>query len=228
MPSAARRRTRRPAAFAPRCWAASCCPSRSRSPTRRRAAAAPVSWNAVAAAAVTVCPRSTGWSPASTPPAAAAPPPRPTCLAVPGVGQPRVQTAVPDCPINSKPMFPLPPLSNPQCQVWVNHEYRMLYLRHPKAGSTSLLHWFRGCARAAKAGGRSEWRARGGAARCSRRRLLVGRSASAAPHCMLLASAAAERTCALTRCCCSLLPSLPCRRRGLRGAGAPGAHAVRE
>lgn len=38
---------------------------------------------------------------------------------------------------------PLPVTSS--CQVWVNHKLRVLYVRHAKTGSSSLLCHFSGC-----------------------------------------------------------------------------------
>ncbi|PRW56277.1 hypothetical protein C2E21_5166 [Chlorella sorokiniana] len=32
-----------------------------------------------------------------------------------------------------------------ECQVWVNHRYRIIYLRHAKTGSSSLFCYFNGC-----------------------------------------------------------------------------------
>ncbi|KAI7843963.1 hypothetical protein COHA_002501 [Chlorella ohadii] len=41
---------------------------------------------------------------------------------------------------------PAPPLPLTQeCQVWVNHKYRIIYLRHAKTGSSSLFCHFNGC-----------------------------------------------------------------------------------
>lgn len=57
-------------------------------------------------------------------------------------------------PANSPTLRPAISPPTPQCTQ--NHRYQMLYLRHAKAGSTSVLHWFGGCARAAEAEGRSE------------------------------------------------------------------------
>lgn len=31
------------------------------------------------------------------------------------------------------------------CQVFVNHAYKLIYIRHPKTGSSSLLCHFNGC-----------------------------------------------------------------------------------
>ncbi|PRW56420.1 Sulfotransferase family [Chlorella sorokiniana] len=48
---------------------------------------------------------------------------------------------------NPQPAGELPqqqPVTFPTCQVWVNHQYRILFLRHAKTGSTSVLNWF-GC-----------------------------------------------------------------------------------
>lgn len=40
--------------------------------------------------------------------------------------------------------YPPPPVY-PACHVFVNHRYKFIYLRHPKAASTSLLAFFGKC-----------------------------------------------------------------------------------
>lgn len=42
------------------------------------------------------------------------------------------------------PPLPPPPLF-PGCHVFVNHRYKFIYVRHPKAASTSLLSFFGKC-----------------------------------------------------------------------------------
>ena len=56
---------------------------------------------------------------------------------------------------------PLPLLG--ACQVWVNHSYRILYLRHAKTASSSLLCHFKGCGEAANSTGGSSSIDAGGA-----------------------------------------------------------------
>ena len=60
--------------------------------------------------------------------------------------------------VNPQPSGELPPpqpVTFPTCQVWVNHQYGIAFLRHAKTGSTSVINWF-GCDQGGEQGRRRQ------------------------------------------------------------------------